>query len=64
LDYASFPRIKGKRPGNRLISEIAPLAVMDDLLGPADGPEEEINGMSVRDRYLVGKLAPLETMRP
>jgi hypothetical protein len=33
-------------------------AVMDDLLGPANGPEEHIVDMSVRDRYLVGKLAP------
>jgi hypothetical protein len=33
-------------------------AVVDDLLGPAGGPDEEIVGMSVRDRYLVGKLAP------
>lgn len=33
-------------------------AVMDDLLGPAGGPEEEIVGSSVRDRYLLGKLAP------
>lgn len=33
-------------------------AVTDDLLGPASGPEEEILGSSVRDRYLVGKLAP------
>jgi hypothetical protein len=36
-------------------------AVTDDLLGPADGPLEEVVGMSVRDRYLVGKLAPKDT---
>ena len=36
-------------------------ALADDLLGPADGPFEEITGMSVRDRYLLGKLAPKET---
>ena len=30
----------------------------DDLLGPAGGPQELIKDMSVRDRYLVGKLAP------
>ncbi|CAM2982640.1 DISARM system helicase DrmA [Rariglobus hedericola] len=35
-------------------------SVMDDLLGPANGPDEEVIGMSVRDRYLVGKLAPKE----
>lgn len=34
------------------------LALEDDLLGPADGPREEIVEMGVRDRYLVGKLAP------
>ena len=34
------------------------LATRDDLLGPANGPEELIIDMSVRDRYLVGKLAP------
>lgn len=33
-------------------------AVVADLLGPANGPTEEIVGSSARDRYLVGKLAP------
>ena len=32
--------------------------VSRDLLGPADGPEEEIRERSVRDRYVVGMLAP------
>lgn len=32
--------------------------VRDDLLGPAGGPEEEIVGMSVRDRYILGRLGP------
>lgn len=32
--------------------------VLLDLLGPAGGPEEEIAERSVRDRYLVGMLAP------
>lgn len=40
------------------IRELLQLAVIDDLLGPADGPHEQIVDMSVRDRYLVGKLAP------
>lgn len=40
------------------IRELLQLAVMDDLLGPANGPHEQIIDMSVRDRYLVGKLAP------
>ncbi len=43
------------------IRELLQLAVMDDLLGPAGGPRERIVDMGVRDRYLVGKLAPRET---
>lgn len=42
------------------IRELLQLAVMDDLLGPAGGPNERIVDMGVRDRYLVGKLAPSE----
>ena len=42
------------------IRELLQLAVVDDLLGPAGGPREHIVDMSVRDRYLVGKLAPRE----
>lgn len=42
------------------IRELLQLAVMDDLLGPAGGPHERIIDMGVRDRYLVGKLAPRE----
>src|SRR5262249_16639764 len=45
------------------IRELLQLAVMDDLLGPADGPREQIVDMGVRDRYLVGKLAPREAER-
>ncbi|HEY6332475.1 MAG TPA: helicase, partial [Blastocatellia bacterium] len=32
--------------------------VLADLLGPANGPDEEITEDSVRDRYLIGMLAP------
>lgn len=42
------------------IRELLQFAVMDDLLGPAGGPHERIVDMGVRDRYLVGKLAPRE----
>lgn len=45
------------------IRELLRLAVVDDLLGPAGGPHERIVDMSVRDRYLVGKLAPREAAR-
>ena len=32
--------------------------VVNDLLGPAGGPEEEVDEQYVSDRYLVGMLAP------
>lgn len=41
------------------VRDLLEVAVRDDLLGPAGGPEELIVDMGVRDRYLVGKLAPL-----
>jgi len=40
------------------VRELLELTTRDDLLGPANGPEELVIDMSVRDRYLVGKLAP------
>ena len=40
------------------VRELLQIAVTDDLLGPANGPYEQIVGMGVRDRYLVGKIAP------
>lgn len=40
------------------VRELLELATRDDLLGPANGPDELVVDMSVRDRYLVGKLAP------
>ncbi|KAA1054429.1 DISARM system helicase DrmA [Azospirillum argentinense] len=43
------------------IRELLQLAVIDDLLGPANGPHEQIVDMGVRDRYLVGKLAPRDS---
>ncbi len=42
------------------IRDLLQLTVKDDLLGPANGPHEQIIDMGVRDRYLVGKLAPME----
>lgn len=43
------------------VRELLQLAVTDDLLGPANGPLEQIFDMSVRDRYLVGRLAPRDS---
>jgi len=62
IEFSTFPVFGGRTPEERTyIRDLLQYAVTDDLLGPADGPEEEIVGMSVRDRYLVGKLAPPDT---
>ena len=58
-NFSAIPVIEGKTSQEQAyIRELLQLAVIDDLLGPACGPHEEIIGMSVRDRYLVGKLSP------
>ena len=43
------------------IRELLQLAVVDDLLGPANGSLEQIIDMNVRDRYLVGRLSPMKS---
>src|SRR5437773_12260434 len=45
-------------PSPMKIREELEQMVLKDLLGPVGGPEEEIDEQSVRDRYLVGMLAP------
>ena len=45
-------------PSPTKIREELERMVLKDLLGPVGGPEEEIDEPSVRDRYLVGMLAP------
>lgn len=59
IAFSDFPTISGQtlQEQNHL-RRLLQLATKDDLLGPANGPYEEVIGMSVRDRYLVGKLAP------
>ena len=60
--FEELPCIEGKSATEQAyFRELLQDAVRDDLLGPAGGPREEIVGMSVRDRYVVGKLAPRET---
>ena len=62
IDFPTLPVLEGKTSQEQAyIRDMLQWAVEDDLLGPADGPVEEIVGMSVRDRYLVGKLAPPDT---
>ncbi len=63
LEWTSFPVLTGENSVEQAyIRDLMQNAIIDDLLGPADGPVEEIIGMSVRDRYLVGKLAPQDTV--
>lgn len=65
IDFPALPVFEGKTAEEQnYIRDLLQWAVEDDLLGPADGPVEEIIGMSVRDRYLVGKLAPPDTQVP
>jgi hypothetical protein len=45
-------------PSATKIREELEQMVLYDLLGPVGGPEKEIDEPSVRDRYLVGMLAP------
>ncbi|MDH4185912.1 MAG: hypothetical protein OEV08_02840, partial [Nitrospira sp.] len=60
ITFDALPILKGGSAEEQdYVRELLQLAVIDDLLGPADGPVEEIMGMNVRDRYLVGKLAPM-----
>lgn len=60
-EFSALPTLSGRTKAEQAyVRELLRLAVVDDLLGPANGPHEEIVGMSVRDRYLVGKLAPLD----
>ena len=58
-EVADIPLIDDRSHVRRLLE----LAVTDDLLGPANGPHEQIVDMGVRDRYLVGKLAPRESAK-
>ena len=46
----------------RHIRELLETIVQDDLLGPAQGPEEEVVGSTVRARYIVGRLGPVKTL--
>ncbi|HAL56152.1 MAG TPA: helicase, partial [Bacteroidetes bacterium] len=65
IEFPRLPVLEGKTPQEQAyIRDLLQSAVVDDLLGPAYGPVEEIIGMSVRDRYLVGKLAPPITQFP
>ena len=51
-------------PTPAALREELEMMVVRDLLGPAGGPDEELDDARVHDRYLVGMLAPhkLQTM--
>ena len=48
----------GKKPTSLELRDMLEEMAIKDLLGPASGPEEEVDETNVRDRYLVGTLAP------
>jgi len=52
------------KPSARALRVELEQAVLRDLLGPAGGPEEEVNEGSLRERYLVGMLAPRSEQLP
>ncbi|MFL5696296.1 MAG: helicase, partial [Ktedonobacteraceae bacterium] len=55
---AETPRVMLQAPSPAALRDELEQLVLQDLLGPAGGPEEELDEASVRDRYLVGALAP------
>ena len=54
--------LQGKSPA-ALRDELEQL-VINDLLGPAGGPFEEVDEAQIQERYLVGKLAPRDLAVP
>ena len=58
-DYTGLPMLDENSSESKVyVRELIKLTTIDNLLGPADGPNEEIVGAQVSERYLVGKLAP------
>src|SRR5206468_1719350 len=67
-DVSLAGALESRPHSSPILQPLSPSALRDelerlvllDLLGPAGGPEEELEDSSVRDRYLVGALAPSE----
>jgi hypothetical protein len=57
VDLPPPPRLLQAPPPVKLREELERL-VLTDLLGPAGGSEEELDERNVRERYLIGMLAP------
>ncbi len=53
-----MPELENKKPNPLQLRAELERMVVGDLLGPAGGPDEELDERTVRDRYLVGVLAP------
>lgn len=61
-DLDAFQTIDHKNPIDQAyVRELLTTTLSDDLLGPALGPYEQVKGVNVRERYLIGKLAPTNT---
>lgn len=52
-----------QKPSATAIRDKLESLVLADLLGPAGGPEEEVDERRVSERYLVGMLAPRKQRR-
>jgi len=58
VNKTSLPQTLLAAPSPAALRDELEQLVLLDLLGPAGGPEEEVNESNVQDRYLVGMLAP------
>jgi hypothetical protein len=59
----SRPGLRDRVPTAREIRDELEQLVLNDLLGPAGGPDEIVPEDTVRERYLVGMLAPKRAAR-
>src|SRR6516225_5971608 len=64
MDNAMSDAIQSTMPSSVQLRAMLEEMVVGDLLGPAGGPEEELTERNVRDRYLVGVLAPRSQPQP
>src|SRR6516225_307301 len=64
MDNAMSDAVLTAAPTPRQLRAMLEEMVVGDLLGPAGGPEEELTERNVRDRYLVGVLAPRSQPQP
>jgi len=58
LPFGDIPPPADTPENRRFVREILEETVRCDLIGPAMGPDEEVVGMNVHDRYVLGRLGP------